>query len=453
MRFPLTCGLAVVILALITSCSPYSEQLSAGATVKHVVIIVQENRSFDNIFHGLPGADTATQGLTHDGTSVALQPVSLSVGYDLDNSAADFERSYDSGRMDGYDLRRALPVRGDGVPLRLAQYPAYAYVEPNDVEPYFQLAKRYAVADRMFQSNIDQSFAAHLYLIAGTAGRSVDVPNGRPWGCDAKWDTVVQLLSATRRVNGAVYPCFGLTTIADELDAKQLTWRYYAPRVVPSRIWQRVPHDGEQHFNDPGRPEFGGNWSSFDAISQIRFGAEWSRRVTSPPSRIIQDVKNGRLADVTWVIPDWKNSDHSLSKSDTGPSWVAAVINTIGDSKFWASTAIFVTWDDSGGWYDHVPPPQLDYDGLGVRVPLIIVSPYAKPGFVSHTGYEFGSILKFVESVFGLPPLAASDHRANNIFDSFDFNQRPAVFHRISAKYSTGYFQTQRDSLVAPDRD
>ncbi len=442
----------VVTILCVASCAPTQQEDLARARVQRIIIIVQENRSFDNLFHGLAGADTASSGLTHDGARITLQSVPLAAHYDLDNSAADFVRSFDGGKMDGYDLRGALPFRGDGIPLRLAQYPAYAYVSPSDVRPYFDLARRYAVADRMFQSNIDQSFAAHLYLIAGQAGRAVDIPDGRPWGCDARWQTLVPLLSPQRRLLGAVYPCFDFTTLADRLDDKRLTWRYYAPSIASAKRWQHVSRDGEEHLSDPGRPDFGGNWSSFDAVEHVRFSSLWTH-VVSPPSQILADVRHGSLANVTWVIPDWKNSDHSLSESDTGPSWVTSVINAIGESPFWYSSVIFVTWDDSGGWYDHVPPLQLDYDGLGARVPLIVVSPYAKVGYVSHQRYEFGSILKFAENIFGLTPLADSDTRANNPIDCFDFHRQPRAFQKIVARYPSQYFANQRPSLIAPDRN
>ncbi|HTA38206.1 MAG TPA: alkaline phosphatase family protein, partial [Candidatus Acidoferrales bacterium] len=368
---------------------------TARQRIKHVVIIVQENRSFDNLFHGFPGGDTADFGFAHDGTRVALEPVSLAAGYDISNGLTDFVRSFDGKKMDGYDLRHVTPVAGSGVPLVAAQYPNYAYVPPSESLPYFKLAQNYVLADRMFQSNIDQSFTAHLYLIAGQAGRAVDVPSLRPWGCDAPPKSVVQLLSSERTIKAQAFPCFDFPTLGDELQAAGLSWRYYAPYITSAQTWKHFANNGEEHLGDPGHPDFGGNWSSYDAVAHDRYGPAWSDSIVSPPVRILDDIKRGDLASVTWVVPDWKNSDHPITHSDTGPSWVAAVVNAVGTSTFWDSTAIFITWDDSGGWYDHVPPPQLDYDGLGVRVPLIVVSPYARKSVVSHTPYEFGSILKF----------------------------------------------------------
>lgn len=138
------------------------------------------------------------------------------------------------------------------------------------------------------------------------------------------------------------------------------------------------------------------------------------------------------------------NSDHPQSLSNTGPMWVASVVNAIGQSQFWDSTAIFILWDDASGFFDPEPPPYVDFDGLGFRLPLLIVSPYAKKGYVSHVQYEHGSILRFVEDIFGLPRLSASDTRANSpASDSFDFNKPPRKFRVIPSALGKEYFLHQ----------
>lgn len=423
----------------------------ARAHISHVVIIVQENRSFDNLFQGYPGADTAAFGIAHDGTRVQLEPVSLTVAYDMSNGFRDFQTSYDNGKMDGWDLRRVLNVKA--VPLIASQYPQFAYIPHAEVAPYFEMAHNYVLADRMFQSNIDQSFAAHLYLIAAQAGTSTNVPSGRPWGCDAWTGTKVLTLTTKRQAGPGIFPCFDFRTLGDELNVAGKSWNYYAPRVVATDTWRRAMFMlSQRRLGRKQLPEFGQLWSAYDAVAHDRYGPSWAVNVVSPPSQFIRDVRAGRLAAVTWIVPDWRDSDHSASRSDTGPSWVAAVVNAVGETKFWNSTAIFVTWDDSGGWYDHVPPPQLDYDGLGVRVPLIVISPYAKVGHVSHVQYEFGSILKFAEEVFALPVLAASDRRANDFADCFDFSMHARTFGHIEqARYGTSYFLRKAESYHVPD--
>jgi phospholipase C len=183
---------------------------------------------------------------------------------------------------------------------------------------------------------------------------------------------------------------------------------------------------------------------AYQAIKHIYTGPDWKKDMISPPQQILTDVANGNLRSVSWVTPSWTNSDHSGSGSNTGPSWVTSVVNAIGESQYWDSTAIFVFWDDYGGWYDPVPQPYADIDGLGMRVPMLVISPYARHGRVSHVQYEHGSILKFVEDTFGLGRLTKVDTRANSpARDCFNFLQSPRPFVPITAPYSRAYFLNQ----------
>ena len=146
----------------------------------------------------------------------------------------------------------------------------------------------------------------------------------------------------------------------------------------------------------------------------------------------------------TWVTPSCKNSDHSTCGSATGPEWVSDVVTAIGTSRFWTSTVIFVMWDEWGGWYDHVKPPYLDFDGLGLRVPLLVISPFAKRGYVSHVQYETASVLRFAEDLYGLKQLSEADERATSpALDCFDFSQKPRKFKHIRQKYPPSYFFDQ----------
>jgi hypothetical protein len=188
-----------------------------------------------------------------------------------------------------------------------------------------------------------------------------------------------------------------------------------------------------------------GIWSAYQAIKHICYGPDWDKDVKpfSPPSKFLTDIGSGELRAVTWITPTCADSDHAGCNSAAGPSWVASLVNAIGKSQFWNSTAVFIFWDDSGGWYDPEPPQFLkdsDYDSLGYRLPLLIISPYAKKGYVDHTHYEHGSILKFAEQIFGLPPLAASDMRANSPKNAFDFLQSPRQFVPIKAPLDANHF-------------
>lgn len=450
-------ALVVALLLVGDDCAVSDQRYTADvrAHVNHVVIVIQENRSFDNLFHGYPGADTVDSGRAHDGTIVPLQSVSLAAKFDNSNDFEDFVASIDGGKMDGFDLRRVRPRGMAQVPLAAAQYPQYAYVPPNERAPLTAMAQQYVLGDRMFQSNVDQSFTAHLFLIAGQANATVNVPSGRPWGCDGPKSSRVPTLNQLRKYGHDILPCFELTTIADELDDARRTWAYYAPRVQSYRMWRRfrTENTSDEHHRRFGSPEEGQLWSSFDVIPHTRYSAAWTTNVRSPSTRFLEDVRTGELANVSWVVPDWKFSDHPLSRSTSGPSWVAAVVNAIGESRYWRDTVVIVTWDDSGGWYDHVAPPQLDFDGLGLRVPLLVISPYAKKGYVSHRRHEFGSILHFTELAFGLPALAASDRRADSLEDCFDFGAAPRPFRRVVAPLPWSWFARLHPSRRPPDDD
>ncbi len=384
--------------------------------IRHVVIIVQENRTVDMLFQGYPNADTQPYGYESNGRKVALQRVSLNTP-DIDNSYHAALQSFDGGKMNGFDLNQS----GSG---QAGSY-AYSYAARGDVAPYWKMAKEFVLADHMFPTELGQSWTSHLDLIAGTTNLSpsvamVDFPSVPPWDCQAPPGTVTPTIDSHHRYNssGGPFPCFTqFRTMADTLDAAHVSWRYYAPSITGDWI--------------------GGAWSSFSSIKNVRFGPDW-KKVVVPPPTILTDVPAGKLAAVTWVTPDWQYSDHAGSGTTLGPSWVAAVVDTIGKSKFWKDTTIVVVWDDFGGWFDHVPPPQLDFRGLGIRVPCLIISPYVARGAVTHTQYEFGSILRYVEDTFGLPRLGTvadgySDARATSLIGEFDFTRKPRPFESIPA--------------------
>ena len=406
--------------------------------IQHVVIIFQENRSTDNLFHGLPGADVANSGLNSQGQTIALQAIPLANTYDLDHSHTGFVRMYDNGKMDGAD--RVSTGCGTGCPYA---NPQYGYVPQNQVQPYFTMAQQYTFGDRMFQTNQGPSYPAHQYIFGGTSIPSVGSPNyvsenpkppgggndtGSNDSCTAVAGSYVEVIDPSGNQNATVYPCFERQTLGDLLDAKGISWRYYAPNT-------------------------GGIWTAPNSIQHLRFGSDWNN-VIVPETNVLSDIASGKLAQVAWVIPSGQASDHALSNNGTGPAWVASVVNAIGNSQYWNNTAIFITWDDWGGWYDHVAPPQIynQYE-LGFRVPLIVVSPYAKPGYVSHVVHEFGSILKFTESVFGLGSLGYTDVRADDMMDCFNFAQTPLTFRTIQSQMRAADFVHRTWKPAAPDDD
>ena len=385
-------------------------RLTGAGKIAHVIYIVQENRSFDNLFQGYPGADTVSHGKLSTGKTINLVPASLADDYTIDHSAQSmFDACDGTGsipgtncRMDAFDKEE---VEGAPQGIKHAQY---VYVPHKETKPYFDMAHEWVVADRMFASQLDESFVAHQYAIAAQAASAVNTPS-QLWGCEGDPADLIATITLQRHLRGPPeHPCFDYETLGDELDAAKLTWRFYASAM------------------GTGTSGIGFIWSAYQAVKHIYEGPDWKNDVITPNWKFITDVRAGKLANFTWITPVCDDSDHVNCGGGYGPSWVAALVNTVGKSKFWNSTAIFVQWDDWGGLYDHVPPPYADYDGLGFRVPLIVISPYAKQNYVSHVPYETASVLRFAEDLFGLSQLSAADLRATSpAGDCFDFSQSP----------------------------
>jgi phospholipase C len=431
---------------------PQAQSVFAGPAsrhISHVVVIVQENRTLDNFFAGYPGANAPTFGCVFGGAAVARTQSEPSSGcpsgdskvplHEITFRGVDLKHrwhaaivDWSKGRMDGFiHFGRA----GD-------PYAPYAYVRRSLIAPYWQIAQQYVLDDAMFPTEFGGSFTSHLMMVAANDNLSptvaeVDFPTESPDDCDSPPSTTTTYLTTNRRLHsGGPFPCFTqFNSIAEVLDNAGVSWKYYATQLVGA-----------------------GMWEPFEAIAYVRKGSDWNRNIAYPQTKILTDPGQGALPAVSWVMPSKTDSDHPHYKSDRGPSWVASVVNAIGTSKYWNSTAIFVVWDDWGGWYDNAPPPQLDFRGLGIRVPCLIISPYAKQGYVSHQQLEWASILKFIEDTFGLPRIGPpsggyTDTRANSPTDAFDFNQQPRKFVPIQTKYSLRNFLTEPPSTGPVDTE
>jgi phospholipase C len=443
--------LLMLVALSMAACSSSGGGVSAGAPapqptattgpptttpIKHVVIVIQENRTFDNLFSTFPGADGSTIGI-HDGKTFHNTRGTLTA-IDINHIHSGFKTEYDGGRMDGFDK---IHFGGAGQGLRAGTYPL-RYVDPRYIKPYWALAQQYTLADHMFQTQGSGSFTAHQDLIRGNTAINdheslIDFPSRGPWGCDAGPSAHTSLLTDTEEYlyNKGPAPCLGYATLRDLLDAQGVTWKYDVPSI-------EFGHSGYY-------------WNAFDAIRVVRYGnggAEWRNNVISPETSVFKQISGGQLANVTWVIPAAQNSDHPYPV-DHGPQWVAQVVNAIGKSRYWNSTAIIITWDDWGGWFDHAVPPQVDYQGLGFRVPMIVISPYAKPSYISHTQYEFASILKFVEDNWNLGRIGVNDVRATSIVNCFDFSQTPRHFTTIQSDLPREFFERERPNNDPVDPD
>ncbi len=440
--------------------------LTTAAVIEHVLIIFQENRSPDNLFQDpvliSRGADIASSGKNSLGQIIPLMPIDLGTSgtkpqnYDLGHGHSNFVAMYGGGKMDGANLITCTPAAQ--CPPDAHPNPQYMYVNPSDVQPYFALAEQYSFADRMFQTNQGPSFPAHQFIISGTSAPTATSSlfaaenpihsATSAAGCIAPQTNTVAMIDAagSETAQPPQYPCFEHPTLTDLLDTRGLTWRYYAPS--PGSIW--TGPDAIEHICQQ---------QTINGVLTCK-GPIWTANVIIPQSQVLVDIANGQLAQVSWVIPDGKSSDHALANDGSGPAWVAAIVNAIGNSGYWANTAIIIAWDDWGGWYDHVAPKVIN-DGLswgsgyvyGFRVPLIVVSPYAKAAYISHTTHDFGSILKFIETTFDLPSLGYADVAADDLSDCFNLTQSPLTFKQIPAPLTAAFFINDTRPPTAPDDD
>lgn len=449
---------------------------------KHIVVIVQENRSPDNMFQGLcvppygssqscstspgPNQYNIQTSNWHDLSNARgytqPQPVELTAAYDLDHSHQAYEQMCDNG------FALNTPCRMDGA-ARIACYgtcpgkPQFRYIDNSAgvLNPYLDIATQYGFANYMFQTNQGPSFPAHLYLFGGTSAPSPaddaqgifaaeeSLPGGAPTGCIAAMNAFVYLISPPGYEKSQIYPCLEYQTLGDFPQA--FSWKYYAPSAPAT-------------------------WTAPTAIQHICqssgyngqcLGSEWTNNVDLTPSDIFTDISHCTLRGVSWVVPSAENSDHAGYDAPGGPAWVASIVNAVGGSKncdngggYWNDTVMLILWDDWGGWYDHEVPslqqqPQNDYE-YGFRVPLLVVSAYTPAGYIDNNRYDFGSIARFIEQNFGLQEglLGFADARSHTDLTSFFRSANaPRLFQTIRSPRDATYFINDKTPPRDPDDD
>ena len=443
---------------------------------QHIVIIYQENRTPDNLFQGLCGTnrsqcptpyDVRNYGIDNMGHKVQLTKVSLVSSCDPDHrhrafvEMCDLDTTTNECKMDGFSSTNTC---------------SFQYVNPSDVAPYVTMAKQYGWANFMFQTNQGPSAPSHQFIFGGTSAPSAGddgeakfvAENPGPRGCLAPLDAVYLLIapqSAPKEFKLINNPlgkvCFSRETMATLLDKHdpKLSWKYYTPGV--SNIWT-APN---------WLKEICGPNKDFTECT----GTEWKDDVDLTPADVLTDTGACKLRNVIWVIPAGQNSDHpGLPGNTGGPSWVSSIVNKIGKSTckdtvdgktltYWQDTAIFITWDDWGGFYDHEPPTLLsvpqegqgDYQ-YGFRVPLVVISAYTPQGYVNNRRHDFGSILRFIEHNFGIMEgaLNFADQRATtDLTEFFDLNQSPRKFSVIRAPLGEKFFLNDKRPMEPPDTD
>lgn len=404
----------------------------ARSPIKHIIILLQENRTFDNLFHGYPGANFARFGYNHKGQKVKLPELPLITSWDLGHDYADWLMEYNGGKMNGFDLDQVDPGHHP-------KYFAYGYARRRDVKIYWDLAAEGVLGDAMFADHRSQTYAGHFYPVAGASGPVdpvdpnwyvADNPVGSANCVLLGYGKAIDIM--TGDTNKFYRTCFNIPTIGDELTAQGVSWRYYV-----------AFYDREGIMNP------------YASIPHVVNGPQWAN-VVSPETTIFTDIWGGTLPSVSWVIASYANSDHPGQDvpSSNGPNWIGNVLNTLGASRYWRDSAVILTYDDWGGWYDHVKPKTFDYYEPGFRIPLVIVSPYARRGLISHRVHYTGSILHFIEQTFGLPSLGKSDARSDAFDDCFDFKQQPLPYIPVHVPSSSvSRFESQLPSLGEPPQD
>src|SRR6266487_140994 len=312
--------------------------------------------------------------------------------FDFEHNGPSGYAAIDGGKMDEF------PQRG------------YVQFTQADIPNYWRYAQHFGLSDNFFTSSIGDSTPNHVAMVAAQNGGLWDA--GAETGCFSAQNDLIYSRNASAK-NYWQYPCLGITALPNLLDQHGISWNYYNQEGI---------------WNTPAMLQ------SLHTVKNIQ------------PSQFPTDVQAGKLAQVTWVMPPSNASDHEPYQITAGQDYVTSAVNAIMQSKYWANTAIFLTWDDWGGLYDHVTPPVIDGVGLGPRVPLIVISPYAKAGYISHLQGEFSSFVKFIEADFGLGEGALNQRdslsQTSDLMDFFDFNQtplQPLILKPVP--YSTGLSQ------------
>jgi phospholipase C len=407
---------------------------TAQIPINHIIYIIQENITFDHYFGTYPGAD----GIPAD-VKLAFRPggkpkfgpfhlAKTAIPHDLNHSWQAAQLAYDGGKMDGFlwaewpralhyywqgDVPKINPAKiepvpglpGKGGPIFGAKVVdgqlvgkrpnsaptgrppdwvlnTISYYDYHEIPNYWEYARRYTLCDRFFSSLTGPSEPNHLYTVAAQSGGLVNNP-----GPDIARKEAV----------------YNFKTLAESLQNKGVSWKYYDEKQNPRQhsLWNPLP--GFKNFTPNG---------------------ELMKNVL-PLADFFDDIKRGQLPSVCWVVPTGPDSEHPPADSARGMWHVTNLVNAVMNSQFWKDTAIIITWDDFGGFYDHVAPPKVDKYGYGFRVPALVISAYARPGFIDHTQFDFTSPLKLIETRFNLPALTDRDRAANDMLTCFDFKQQP----------------------------
>jgi phospholipase C len=397
--------LLAVAASLLAAPAASAHRLVGIHKIRHVVVIMQENRSFDSYFGKYPGADGIPKGVCVPDpvTKVCVRPfhdpVDRQGGGPHDH--VDAVNDIDHGKMDGFirQERRGLLRRCRGtndphctVAHRHTQEPdVMGYKLRRDIPNYWAYADHFVLQDRMFQPDTSWSLPSHLFLVSGWSAKCAKP--GRALSCRNAIQNPGAPPGEPQDPTGAV-PDYAWTDLTYLLHEHHVGWRYYVmkggePDCEDDQMFcKSVPQDARTP----------GIWNPLPWFDTVQHDGQ--AKNVAPFDRFVRAARRGDLPAVSWITPSQKVSEHPPGLVSRGQAWVTGVVNAVMEGPDWKSTAIFLTWDDWGGFYDHVRPPRVDANGYGLRVPGLVISPYAKRGYIDHQTLSFDAYLKFIEDDF-----------------------------------------------------
>jgi len=451
--------ITLVVLALVSGIawngfvsepSARSAPLGGIHKIRHIIVIMQENRSFDSYFGTYPGANgipmvngvpTACLPDTQGRPCVRPFVDHADVNQGGPHDSQDAYRDINGGLMDRFVRRVRFATTGCAdrnnpkcVGAHTSRRPdVMGYHTGSDLPNYWAYARDFVLQDRMFEPTASWSLPAHLFTVSEWSAQCPK--HNEPMRCRNKFNGPLPLPPGGDPFHPkGPRPIYAWTDLTYLLHRQAVSWRYY----VVNGAQPDCEDDAMTCKKIPQSAETPGIWNPLPYFDTVH--NDHQLRNIQPVQNYFAAAKEGKLASVTWVVPSDAVSEHPPSRISRGVAYVTRVINAAMRSPDWNSTAIFLAWDDWGGFYDHVVPPRVDFNGYGLRVPGLVISPYAKRGFIDHQTLSFDAYAKFIEDDFlqGQRLDPRTDGRPDarkvvredvsilgNLVNDFDFNQKP----------------------------
>ena len=418
--------------------------------IQHVIIIMQENRSFDHYFGTYPGADgipmqngTPTVCVPDPETKQCVKPFHdpNDKNYGGPHSEKDATADVDGGKMDGFVAQEragrkaaCANVNDPACSLNDQNPDVIGWHDAREIPNYWAYAQNFVLQDKMFEPNASWSLPEHLFMVSGWSARCRTTD---PMTCVNALQNPESFLAQQIRQRAGLpmkRPVYAWTDLTYLLHKNNITWAYYVAEGT-----QPDCEDGAM-FCTP-KPQKAGTpqiWNPLPYFETVRKNGQLGN--IQPLDKFYDAAKQGKLPAVVWIVPNGKDSEHPTALVSDGQAYVTGLVNAIMQSPDWNSTAIFLSWDDWGGFYDHVAPPKVDENGYGLRVPGLVISPYAKKGYLDHQTLSFDAYLKFIEDDFlggqridpktdgrpdPRPSVRENAAQLGNLISDFDFTKSP----------------------------